>query len=78
MNRTIINSRVGADGVLQVQVPLGASEANRDVRLTIEPAEQQRRLASDYATWLRSVAGQWQGEFERPPHGALEERQPLS
>ena len=36
MTRMILSARVGADGVLHV--PLGEKEANRDVRVTIEPA----------------------------------------
>jgi len=75
MQRTIVNSRVGADGVLQVQVPLEAADANRDVRVTIEPADAVPTVSDDYPSWLRSVAGQWRGELERSPQGTLEERE---
>jgi hypothetical protein len=30
-----------------------------------------------YLAWLQSVAGQWQGEFERPAQAPLDEREPL-
>ncbi len=36
MTRMTLNARVGADGVLHL--PLGEAEANREVRVTIEPA----------------------------------------
>lgn len=78
MNPVIVNSKVGADGILQVQVPLGAAEANREVRVTIEASAALPVASDDYVAWLRSVAGHWQGEFERPSQGMLEERQPLS
>jgi hypothetical protein len=78
MNRMILDSRVGADGVLQLMVPLGAAEADRDVRVTIEPVAPAHGAPDDYAAWLHSVAGKWQGDFERPPQGVLEEREPLS
>ncbi len=35
MTRMILSARIGADGVLHV--PLGQAEANREVRVTIEP-----------------------------------------
>ena len=38
MNRIVVTSRVGADGVLHIAVPLGAADANREVQVTIEPA----------------------------------------
>jgi hypothetical protein len=36
MTRMTLNVRVGANGVLHV--PLGLAEANREVRVTVEPA----------------------------------------
>ena len=77
MNRMIVKSRIGADGVLQVQVPVGAADANREVVVTIEPATETSIDVNGYSSWLRSIAGAWQGDFERPPQGTLEEREPL-
>jgi hypothetical protein len=77
MNRIVVRSRVGVDGVLHVTVPVGTDDADREVRVTIEPAELADPAAEGYSDWLRSVAGQWQGEFERPPQGTSEEREPL-
>jgi hypothetical protein len=76
MNRTVVKSRVGADGVLQVVVPLGSGDANRDVLVTIEPSADSV-AGESYSDWLKSVAGKWQGDFQRPPEGMLEEREPL-
>jgi hypothetical protein len=75
MNRMVFQSRVGPDGVLQV--PLGPAEANRDVQVIIEEVEPPRAVPAEYIAWLRSIAGKWQGDFERPPLGVLEEREPL-
>jgi hypothetical protein len=36
MTRMVLKSRVGADGVLQLNIPVGAGEANREVQVTIE------------------------------------------
>lgn len=38
MNRMIIHSRVGADGVLQLAVPIGKEGADQEVTVTIDPA----------------------------------------
>jgi hypothetical protein len=32
---------------------------------------------AQYAAWLDSIAGRWQGEFERMPQGDFEERDQL-
>jgi hypothetical protein len=75
MNRMVVKSRVRADGILQVRVPLASEDANRDVLVTIEPSAEP--IADDsYSAWLKSVAGKWQGDFQRPPEGTLEEREP--
>ncbi len=78
MNRLVMRSRVGADGVLQVQVPLSVDDANREVEVTIEAVRSATPAGEEYSAWLHSIAGQWQGDFERPPQGDLEERDALS
>ncbi len=37
MNRIVVNSRVGGDGVLHLALPVGADDANQEVRVTVEP-----------------------------------------
>jgi hypothetical protein len=37
MTRIEIKSRVGPDGVLDVKVPVGPEEANREVMITVQP-----------------------------------------
>jgi hypothetical protein len=73
----ILNSRVGSDGVLHLAIPVGEADADRNVRVTIEPTDLPDDKQS-YPEWLRTIAGKWQGEFARPPNGQLEEREPLS
>ena len=41
MNRMVLHSRVGADGVLHLTVPIGQEAADREVRVTIEPGTGQ-------------------------------------
>ena len=37
MNRMVLHSRVGADGVLHLTVPIGKEDADREVRVTHRP-----------------------------------------
>jgi hypothetical protein len=79
MNRIVVERRVSGDGVLELTLPLGADEAGRDVLVTIEPVGLNREMTlDDWRAGVLATAGGWQGEFERPPQGKLEEREPLS
>ncbi len=66
MTRMTLSAQVGPDGVLHV--PLGEKEANREVRVTIEPAPSPAlQSRQDYLDFLQATAGAWQGNFfERP------------
>jgi len=76
MTRMILSARVGADGVLHV--PLGEKEANRDVRVTIEPAGSPApESRQEYLDFLQATAGAWQGSFDRPEQGTYEVRDPM-
>jgi len=73
MTQITLKARVGPDGVLHL--PLGEAQADRDVRVTIEPAGSTAASSrEDYLAFLRATAGAWQGEFERPDQGEYETR----
>ena len=82
MTPTSITSRVGADGVLAIELPLGPAEANREVRVTVVPLAPNSDMSeqdwAEWRAWVKAMAGQWQGEFERPPQDDYEERDSLS
>jgi hypothetical protein len=77
MNRIVVNSRVGSDGILQLTLSVGAADADQEVQITVEPVgpplspEEWRRR-------ILETAGKWQGEFERPEQGEYEHRESLS
>jgi len=80
MNRIVLHSRVGTDGVLRLTVPIGAGEAAREVQVTIEASEPKLQTNSDREEWRQFVletAGAWQGELERPDRGEYEQRDEL-
>jgi hypothetical protein len=79
MNRIVVERRLSGEGVLQLTLALGRDEAGRDVRVTIEPAGPKTGMTpEEWRAGVLATAGGWQGEFERPPQGELEQREPLS
>jgi hypothetical protein len=77
MTRIKVKTKIGADGVLRLEVPVGQTDAGREVELTIEPVPSNEKPDKDYLEFLRSTAGAWQGEFERLPRGDYEIRDAL-
>jgi hypothetical protein len=71
--------QVGADGVLTL--PLGEANANKMVRVTVEPIESATiprfKSQEEWLRFIENTAGKWEGEFERPPQGEYEEREPF-
>jgi hypothetical protein len=68
-----LRTRVGPDGVLTLTIPVGMSEANREVKVVVEPAEDRglKPATISREEWERFVArtaGAWEGELERPEH----------
>ena len=77
MNPLVVRSRVDGDGMLRVTVPVGKSEAQREVQVTIESLPAAPFDQDNYVAWLEGLFGRWQGEFERPPQGEFERRDEL-
>jgi hypothetical protein len=80
MNRIVVHSRVGADGVLRLNVPMGVAAADDEVEVTIESADPKQQSTAEQDGWRQfvlSTAGAWQGDFERPEQGEYEVRDEL-
>ena len=77
MEPITVNSKVGADGVLHLELPLGLETANRPVQVTVQPLPVGPANQQEWQRFLAETAGAWQGEFERPPQGDWELRDPL-
>jgi hypothetical protein len=53
-----IKSRVGADGVLTISLPLGPSEANREVKITVEPTDiSSPATREEWHDFVKDMAG---------------------
>lgn len=77
MNRMVVHSRIGADGVLHLAVPVGPADADKEVTVTIESASPRAMTQDEWRLFILSTAGAWQGEFERPDQGEYEQRDQL-
>ena len=69
MSRIELESTVGPDGVLALAIPLGAAEANKPVKVVVEPLTK----ATGREAWLRFIeetAGSiTDPTFKRQPQG---------
>lgn len=66
MNRMVVRSTVSGDGVLHLALPVGIEEANKEVRVTVDPVPALPVPQEEWRRLVLSTAGKWQGEFERP------------
>ncbi len=81
LTRIVVNSRIDADGVLRVTVPFGASDANREVQVTIEatsPTSAERMMPDEWQHFVLSTAGSiTDPTFVRHEQGEYEQREEL-
>ena len=77
MTRMVVESKVDENGVLKLSVPIGASDANQPVRVTIESVPESTKPKSDWAARVDALAGSWEGDFEYPADLPFETRDPL-
>ncbi len=79
MTHVEIKSRVGADGVLTISLPLGLDEANREVKVIVEPTTPSMPPSppnrEDWREFVKSMAGCISDPtFQRPEQGQYERR----
>jgi hypothetical protein len=83
MQSITLQSHVGKDGILQLQVPAEFSDADVQVTLALQKTHQNGSpLMSKDSGWpagyLEKALGSWQGEFPKlEDEGEYEVREPL-
>ena len=79
MKPIVFESKVGGDGVLHLDVPVGPGSADRVVRVTVEPVAGPTPMSQDeWRAFIQATAGSIDDPtFERPPQGEFERREPL-
>jgi hypothetical protein len=79
MNRIVVKSKVGSDGILHLALPVGMGEADQEVQVTVESLGPSEPLTSEqWDAWVDWMAGSWRGDLQRPAPGEFEKREPLS
>jgi hypothetical protein len=77
MSNIVVESVIGPDGTLHLDVPIGIECANQPVRVVIEAA-RKLMTRTEWGAFVRSMAGSINDPtFERPPQlplGARESR----
>jgi hypothetical protein len=82
MRSISIRSRVGADGVLHLDVPSGLADTDVEVTVILQPVNQPTPGRTEELGWssgfFESVVGSWQGEpLTREFEGDYEAREKL-
>ena len=78
MNRMVINSRIGKDGVLHMSVPVSPADANREVQITIEPVESTAMTPEEWRNFILATAGSiTDPTFGQHEQGEFEDREQL-
>jgi hypothetical protein len=78
MTRVVAKARVSSDGILHLHLPIGMGEADKEMQVTVESIPTKTMTQEQWRAWVESMAGTWEGEFERPSQGEYEVREPLS
>jgi len=80
MTSVQLRSKVNADGVLHLSVPFGKRDADREVRVTVEPLDEGRSpmSADQWRQFVHDMAGCIDDPtFERQAQGTFEKRDEL-
>ena len=79
MNRMVVKSRVGSDGVLHLALPVGPEEADKEVQVTVESITPKKEMSQEeWEAWVEATAGSIPDPtFFRHPQGEYEERDPI-
>jgi hypothetical protein len=78
MNRVVVHSHVGADGVLHLTVPMGKADAGREVQVTVEPVGPSAMTQEEWRRFVLSTAGTiTDPSFVRHEQGQYERREEL-
>jgi len=76
MQTLTLHARVGKDGILKIETPIGITNADLEVILVVNPADMGARPLSAWsANFFTEIIGGWEGErLAREPQGAYQTR----
>ncbi len=66
MQSLVLHTRVGKDGILKLEAPIGITDAELEVILVVQPLEKGQATAASVPGWppdfFREIIGGWQGK----------------
>lgn len=76
MQTLTLHTRVGKDGILKIETPIGITNADLEVILVVNPRDTQARPLSVWpVNFFAEMIGGWEGErLVREPQGTHETR----
>ena len=78
MNRMVVHSRIGADGILNIALPIGKADADREVQVTVDPVGPSPMTQEEWRNFVLSTAGSiTDASFVRHEQGEYEYREEL-
>jgi len=78
MNRMVVHSRVSADGILNIALPIGKADADREVQVTVDPVGSSPMTQEEWRSFVLATAGSISDpSFVRHEQGEYECREEL-
>jgi len=75
MQSVTLHTRVGKDGILKIETPIGITDAELEIVLVVHPLEESHPLLEWPANFFTEIVGGWEGvPLVREPQGTYEAR----
>ena len=76
MQTLTLHTRVGKDGILKIETPIGITNTDLEVILVVNPKDAEARSLSAWSSnFFTEIIGGWEGErLIREPQGTYETR----
>ncbi len=81
MHRLVVQSRVGSDGILHIDIPMGKEVADREVQVTIDPVRRASSLMTrrEWRPFVLETAGRiTDPSFVRHEQGTIVQKDAFS
>ena len=70
MQSLTLHTRVGKDGILKIETPIGITNADLEIVLVVHPTEEAYPISDWPANFFTEVVGGWEGnKLIREPQG---------
>jgi len=75
MQSLTLHARVGKDGILKLETPIGISDMDLEIILIVHPVMEGRTVPEWPTGFFTEIVGGWQGKpLVREPQGTYEAR----